>query len=64
MEQIDRSGYLDVSTREKWERARQVALTNLGLTWEQLEDQAREERFTNGRAQNVWLTFSYLAPRS
>jgi hypothetical protein len=45
---------IEVSQAE-YRRAREMALKELGLTYEQLAAQAREGRFTSLRARKLWL---------
>jgi hypothetical protein len=40
---------------EEWEAARQRALAGVGLTYEELEAQAKRRRFSSLQARKVWL---------
>lgn len=40
---------------EEWEAARQHALDDVGLTYEELEAQAKRRRFSSLKARKVWL---------
>ncbi|WP_061292104.1 hypothetical protein [Herbidospora cretacea] len=42
---------------EEFAAAKQQALDSLGLTYEQLAEQARERRFSSFEARKVWLFF-------
>lgn len=42
-------------TREEYDAARARALAELGLTYDQLADQARRRDFLNGRARELWV---------
>jgi hypothetical protein len=44
-----------VMTREEWDRQAQVELNQLGLTYEELAEQARTRDFSCDRARGVWL---------
>lgn len=48
------SGYF-VLDEEEYAAAKQHALDSLGLTYEQLAEQARERRFSSFEARKVWL---------
>jgi hypothetical protein len=45
---------IEVSERE-YRRARDAALRELGLTYRELQEQARTGRFTSLRARKLWL---------
>jgi hypothetical protein len=53
---------IEVSQAE-YRRAREAALKELGLTYDELAAQAREGRFTSLRARKLWLAIGRL-PRS
>jgi hypothetical protein len=53
---------IEVSQAE-YRRAREAALKELGLTYEELAAQARSGRFTSLRARKLWLAIGRL-PRS
>lgn len=40
---------------EEWQAARQRALDDVGLTYEELEEQAKQRRFSSLQARKVWL---------
>lgn len=42
-------------SREEYLAARERALSKLGLTWEELKDQARRHDFDNASAAHLWL---------
>jgi phosphoribosylanthranilate isomerase len=42
-------------TRDEYERAMKAALADLGLTYKQLERQARRGHFSSLRARKLWL---------
>ncbi len=50
---------IEVSQAE-YRRAREAALRELGLTYEQLAEQARAGRFTSLRARKLWLAIGRL----
>lgn len=52
---------IEVSPGE-YRRARDAALSELGLTYRELEQQARSGRFTSLRARKLWLAIGPRAP--
>jgi len=51
--------YYECATAEETEAANQRALDELGITYEELARQAREDEFQSRQARDVWW---YLAP--
>lgn len=49
-------------SRSEYERARDAALKELGLTYDELAAQARAGRFTSLRARKLWLAIGRRAP--
>lgn len=43
-------------TREEWLKAARGALARLGLTYRELEDQARQRDFTSAQANSLWVS--------
>ncbi len=44
-----------VLSPEEWDKALQKSLSKLGLTWEQLVDQAKTDDFSSLDARKLWL---------
>jgi hypothetical protein len=53
--------YVEVASSEDVQRAVRRSLDELGLTYEQLERQARRGRFQSNRARLVWMAISDVA---
>ncbi|WP_459803878.1 hypothetical protein [Herbidospora sp. RD11066] len=53
----DDPGYV-ILTDEEFAEAKQRALDSVGLTYEQLAEQARQHRFSSFEAKQVWFLFS------
>jgi hypothetical protein len=51
-------------SRAEYKRARDAALRDLGLTYEELAAQARTGRFTSVRARKLWLAIGRRQPRA
>ncbi|MDR2984497.1 MAG: hypothetical protein LBV34_06620 [Nocardiopsaceae bacterium] len=49
-------------SRLEYERARDAALDELGLTYDELAAQARTGRFSSLRARKLWLAIGRRAP--
>jgi hypothetical protein len=49
-------------SRAEYERARDAALEELGLTYAELAAQARTGRFSSLRARKLWLAIGRRAP--
>jgi hypothetical protein len=49
-------------SRLEYERARDAALAELGLTYDELAAQARTGRFSSLRARKLWLAIGRRAP--
>jgi hypothetical protein len=44
-------------TAREWRKARDRALTEAGLTYDQLAEQARTRNFQSAQALSLWVTF-------
>lgn len=42
-------------TREEWDQAKRRALAELGMTFEDLAEEARRREFRNARARRLWV---------
>lgn len=42
---------------EQWQSARERALEELGMTYDELAEQARTRSFESARAHSAWVTF-------
>lgn len=51
-----------IVTKEQIDEGVQVALEKLGLTFQELHDQAREGNFVSERARLTWFAIGDLAP--
>lgn len=57
----DSAEVIEVS-RAEYRRARDTALRELGLTYEELAAQARSGRFSSLRARKLWLAIGRRSP--
>jgi hypothetical protein len=54
---LDTEATIHEPSAQEWERARDAALAEVGLTYDELAEQARTRNFQSARALSLWVTF-------
>jgi hypothetical protein len=49
-------------SRQEWEQAQRHALNELGMTYEQLAEEARRRDFSSARARRLWVIIGDSRP--